>query len=31
MDEIIKREKLDMKTKEGQQKLLKILQDMANE
>ena len=31
MDEIIKREKIDMKTKEGQQKLLKILQDMANE
>jgi hypothetical protein len=31
MEEIIKREKLDMKTKEGQQKLLKILQEMANE
>jgi hypothetical protein len=31
MEEIIKREKLDMKTKEGQEKLLKILQDMANE
>jgi hypothetical protein len=31
MEEIIKREKIDMKTKEGQQNLLKILQDMANE
>jgi hypothetical protein len=31
MEEIIKREKLDMKTKEGQQKLLKILKDIANE
>lgn len=31
MDEIIKREKIDMKTKEGQQKLLNILQDMVNE
>jgi hypothetical protein len=31
MEEIIKRENLDMKTKEGQQKLLKIIQDMAKE
>ena len=31
MEEIIKREKLDMKTKEGQQKLLRIIQDMAKE
>jgi hypothetical protein len=29
MEEIIKRENLDMKTKEGQEKLLKIIQDMA--
>jgi hypothetical protein len=31
MEEIIKRENLDMKTKEGQEKLLKIIQDMAKE
>jgi len=29
MEEIIKQENIDMKTKEGQQKLLKILQDMG--
>ncbi len=29
IEEIIKRENLDMKTKEGQEKLLKIIQDMA--
>ena len=29
MEEIIKRENIDMKTKEGQQKLLKILQDLG--
>jgi len=31
MEEIIKREKIDMKTKEGRDKLLKIIQEMAKE